>query len=124
MARKVVVPPAQGQRQPMDAAVASVVAAHPQPGDLRAQAQEFAKWASERAGNPVTPGEAGEAMESHRLALESELERARRNARLFTREGRLRPARYRHASEFCPACGRHKDYRKECGSCGHVEWTR
>lgn len=104
--------------------MASVVAAHPEAADLKAQAPDFAKWANERLGSSMSPQEAVGALEAHRAALEAEVARSRRNARVFTARGRLRPARYRHASEFCPACARHKDYRKECAHCGHLEWTR
>ncbi|HEX9709954.1 MAG TPA: hypothetical protein VGB42_08340 [Candidatus Thermoplasmatota archaeon] len=108
---------------PVQAAVASAVVAHPEPDGLRAVAGDFAAWAEEAHGAQVSAQEAGELLEGHRAALEREVGRARRNARLFTRGGTLRPARYRHGAEFCPRCARHKDYRKECPHCGEMELT-
>ncbi len=109
---------------PMEAAVASAVMAHPKPTELAATAPEFAAWATEAQRVDMSAQQAGQKLEARRVELEREVERSRRNARVFTPSGRLRPARYRHGSEFCPRCSRHKDFGKECPQCGHVEWTR
>lgn len=122
MARRKPPPPAAAP-DPVEAAVASAVTAHPRADELSALAAEFAAWASERQGAPMRAEQAGQALEALRSKLDSELERARRDARIFTPTGHLRPARYRHGSQFCPSCARYKDFRKECPICHAVEWT-
>ncbi len=123
MARKKTKAAPTAKTGPLDAGVASAVMAHPEPQELNGVGAEFAAWANEAAGVEVSAQQAAGLLEARRAELEVEVERARRNARVFTARGTLRPARYRHGSEFCPRCARHKDYRKECPQCGHLEMT-
>lgn len=49
--------------------------------------------------------------------------RANEMAKLFTRDGKVRKAKYRRGLAFCSACGMFKNYGKECSFCSQLEVT-
>lgn len=62
------------------------------------------------------------AKEAKRLGAAERRERLM--AKAFTRDGRPRASKHRHASAFCPECGMFKNHEKECRFCGRLEMTR
>ena len=104
--------------------VASYVRAQARGPGLEERLPDLARYLAERKLRVPEPVALREMVVRHRDSRDRLAQQPAREAALFAAEGRARPARYRHGSAFCPACGLDKDHRKECGSCGHLEITR
>lgn len=107
----------------VEAAAASLVLAHPRAEELDELAATFAQAMRNRGAAGLTEAAARDLLRQVRTVLDDEREKLMVLARLFAPEGRLREARYRHGSPFCDACGRYKDFAKECPACGVIELT-